>query len=410
MLTWSVVLAVVVAVAVAAIGGGLWVYAWAKLGGADVPVLAAEGDEALGAGGATAPEGTSTALVALTGEVPDDGSSGAPLAGPVALVQTGGARGDDAAVLLLPRELRVTVEGEEPMALGDVHAAGGVDLLARTVVDYTQVAVDHVVTADVDALPALVEALGPVEVCTAACRVVDADEARTQLAAVTASDVPPAEAGAALGELAALLGELSDRTDLVRVLTSPVGTKRGIDVLADHVTTDVDLRGAAALAVADRLAGLGEVAVVTLPGVVNPDSGQLVVLPEQAATRFALLREGGLPEASADEDEAAVLASATVAVLNGTGTDGFAGALEAELVGAGVTVVGTENASNFDFERTVVQYGPDDPAAEAAAVLLAAELGADVELQPSDRELTFEGEPVTLVVIGGADLDDGEGD
>jgi hypothetical protein len=55
----------------------------------------------------------------------------------------------------------------------------------------------------------------------------------------------------------------------------------------------------------------------------------------------------------------------------------------------------------------VVRYGPDDQVAEAAAIVLAEELG-DVQLEAADSELTFEGDPVSVVVIGGADLDDGE--
>jgi hypothetical protein len=400
----TAVVLLVVLLAVAVMGGVLWAYAWARLGATDVPALAAEGEDALGAGGATAPTGTTTVLVALT---EDDGEGdGRPAsAGPVALVQVGGPRGEDAAVLVLPQQLPVNVEGEATMPLGDVHELGGLDLLTRTIVDYTQIAVDHVVAATEDAVPSLVDAVGPVEVCTIGCREVDAAGARTSVASFQQAD--PASTPAAVGELAALLEQLARRTDPVGVLASPLATKRAVDVVADDVTTDVSLRGAVLLQVADRLAGAGQVAVVTLPGVVNPDSGQLLVLPEQSATRFALLREGGVPDATVEDDEADVLAGATVAVQNGTGTAGYASALESRLAASGVSVVGTGNADSFDVERTVVRYGPDDPAAEAAAVLLARELG-DVELEELERSPSFEGDPVTVLVVGGADLDDGE--
>jgi hypothetical protein len=71
----------------------------------------------------------------------------------VALVQTGGPRGEDVAVLLLPAQLPVSVDGDAPTPLAQVHAEGGSDLLLRTVVDYTEIDVDHVVTGSVDALP-----------------------------------------------------------------------------------------------------------------------------------------------------------------------------------------------------------------------------------------------------------------
>jgi hypothetical protein len=397
--------ALVLAVLVALTGGLLWTYAWARLGGTDLPSLAAEGDEALGAGGATSPDGTTTVLVALTAPRDDTDPAGAPLVGPVALVQTGGPRGADAAVLLLPAQLPVSVDGDAPMPLAAVHAEGGPDLLLRTVVDYTQVDVDHVVTGSVEALPRLVDALGPVEVCDpTTCREVTGDEVAATLATLTGSAVEPADAAAAVEELAAVLRALGGSTDALDLVTSPLGSKRAIDVLATDVTTDVGLRGGVALPIIERLAEVREVTVVQLPSVLNPDTGELLLLPEQAATRFAVLREGGVPTATPADDEAELLAGATVAVQNGTGTAGYAAKLEAQLAAAGVTVVGTENAPTFDVERTQVAYGPDDPAAEAAAIVLARELG-DVDLVALERQPTFEGSPVAVLVVGGADLD-----
>jgi hypothetical protein len=199
----------------------------------------------------------------------------------------------------------------------------------------------------------------------------------------------------------------ADRIDLQRAVTSPFDAKRTIDVLADRVVTDASLRGAALLPLAERLADPGAVAVAGLPGVTNPETGRLLVLPEQAETRFALLREGGVPTAGEEDEVASVLADTVVAVQNGTGTAGYAAELEARLTAAGVQVVGTENADDFGYGTTVVRYGPDDQVAEAAAIVLAGELG-DVQLEAVDRELSFEGDPVGVVVVGGADLDDGE--
>jgi hypothetical protein len=396
--------ALVLAVLVALTGGLLWTYAWARLGGTDLPSLAAEGDDTLGAGGATSPDGTTTVLVALTAPRDDTDPAGVPLAGPVALVQTGGPRGEDAAVLLLPAQLPVSVDGDAPMALAAVHAEGGPDLLLRAVVDYTQVDVDHVVTGSVEALPRLVDTLGPIEVCEPTCREVTGDEVAATLATLTGPAVEPADAAVAVEELVATLRALGGSTDALGLVTSPLDSKRAIDVLATDVTTDVSLRGGVGLPIVERFAEVRDVTVVQLPSVVNPDSGELLLLPEQAATRFAVLREGGVPTATPADDEAELLAAATVAVQNGTGTAGYAARLEAQLSAAGVTVVGTENAPTFDVERTQVAYGPDDPAAEAAAIVLARELG-DVDLVALERQPSFEGSPVAVLVIGGADLD-----
>lgn len=401
------VVVVALAVLVGLSGGLLWTYAWARLGGTELPSLAATGDEALGAAGATAPTGTSTVLVALTPPRDETDPSGVPLAGPVALVQVGGPRGDDAAVLVLPPQLPVTVDGEAPTPLTDVHEEGGPDVLLRSVVDYTEIDVDHVVTATTEALPALVDALGPLEVCATGCTEVDGEAVAATLAAYTAPDAEPAEVAAAVQELTAVLRALGTATDGLGTVTSPFASKRAIDVFADEVTTDANLRGGALLPLAEQVREAGEVTVVQLPGVVNPDSGQLLLLPEQAATRFAVLREGGVSESTPEDDEAAVLAGTTVAVHNGTGTAGYAADLEAQLAALGVRVVGTGNAPSFDVERTTVAYGPEDPAAEAAAVLIARELG-DVDLVAAEQQPTFEGDPVSVLVTGGADLDTGQ--
>ncbi len=416
---WLLGALLVVATVLALTAGLLWAYAWAQLGGSDVPSLAATDDDALGAGGATSPPGTTTVLVALTTSSTSgdegteredpDAADGPGLAGPAALLQVGGVRGQDAAIVLLPPELPVTVEGQPPMPLGQVHAVGGADLLLRTVVDYTEVEVDHVVTATIDALPRLVDLLGPVEVCVEACRTVDRAAVEATLAAFTADGAPPAEVVDATLEIAGIIGALGDAIDPVSLVTSPFATRSAIDVLGDEVTTDASLRGAALLPLGQRVAAVGDVAVVSLPGVLNPDSGRLVVLPEQAATRFALLREGGVPTRTDEDDAAALLAAATVSVQNGTGTAGYAASLETQLGALGVRVVGTENAASFDVERTRVVFDPADPAAEATAVLIAAELG-DAELAPAERAPTFEGEPVTVQVVGGADLDSGAPD
>lgn len=402
------ILAALVAVLVAAAAGLLWVYAWFRLAPTAVAGLTVDDEVvAMPEDGPTAPDGVTTALVALV-EERDPTLPGDPaLTGPVALVQSGGARGDDVAVVLLPAGLPVAVDGEGTMALSDVHEAGGPDLLVRAVVDHTGIAIDHLVTADTAAVPDLVDALGNVEVCDPNCTALTVDDARSRVSAYADASAP-AESAAAFADLVVAIEAIADRVQVRTALTSPFATRRAIDVLSRQTTTDVALRGAAVLPVAERLADAGQVAVATLPGVTNPDSGQLLVLPEQAEIRFALLREGGVPETSAEQDDAAILSDVRVAVQNGTGTAGYAAQLEDVLSAAGVEVVGTENAASFDLGVTVLRYDSNDPLGEVAAVLLAELLDADVELEPVDRPPTFEGDPVTVMVVGGADLDAGD--
>lgn len=406
----KVVVAVLVVAAVLAVlagltAGSLWAYAWFRLGAEPVASLDEDAIEALDEDGATAPDGTFTAVVALVEDRDPTEPGEPPMIGSVALVQTGGPRGDDAAVVMLPTGLRVAVDGSDPMPLREVHETGGADLLVRAVVDHTGIAVDHLLIADTEAIPRLVESVGELEVCAPACELVDGDAARGQVATFVDA-AGPAEVEASFARLAATSAAVAEQVSTRRIVLSPLASRRAVDVLADRVTTDVSLRGGVVVDVAERLARVGEVAVATLPGVVNPDSGRLLVLPEQAEIRFALLRDGGMLETDAEDDGRAILADAQVSVQNGTGTAGYAADIEATLTASGVQVVGTENAASFDVSRTVLRYAGDDPTAEVVAVLLADVLGGDVELDPVDQVPTFEGDPVTVAVIGGADLED----
>lgn len=389
---------------VAASAGLLWLYAWARLGATAVPSLEAD-EEALGAAAPSAPEGVTTTLVAISDPLDPTVPRGTPLRGPVALVQSGGPRGDDAIVLLLPAQLPVTIDGEGTVPLTEVHELGGLDLLSRAVVDYTEVRVDHAVRASVDALPQLVAAVDGVETCDGAvCTTVDEAEARRRVAAYDELE-PGGDSATVVAELAALVGGLASNVDVPSVLRSPLAAKRVVDTVADDVDTDLSLRGAALLEVAATLTSAGEITVVEVPAVRNPASDTIVLLPERAAARFALLREGGTPTPEEIDDRGEVLRAVEVAVLNGTGTDGYAGRLQARLQAEGVRVVGTGNAPGFDTPVTTVAYGPDDPVAEAAAVLLARALEG-ATLVAAERPLSFQGERVDVVVTGGEDLDD----
>lgn len=403
--TLLLIVVLVVTLIVAAIGGGLWGYAWWQLGARDLPSLSVE-DGALGAAAPSAPEGVTTLLVVVT-EEPEERDPQAPaLAAPVALVQGGGARGDDAVAVLLPPELAVSSDGEGTTTLAEVQRDGGLDAVARAVVDYTEVRVDHAVTATVAALPRAVETVGAIEACGGeGCRTVTAGDVEERVDVLRALE-PGQDATAAVNGVIEILRGLAGVTDVPGALRSPIVAKRLIDVVAGEVATDVSLRGGGLLTVAGHLSELGEVVVLGLPALRNPDSGQLLVLPEQAATRFAALREGGVPPTPEEDDPTAVLAETTVAVLNGTGTDGFAGRLQVLLEAEGARVVGTGNAPSFSAEDdTVVRHQAGDPTAEAAAILLARALG-DVSVVAEGGELSFEGDPVDVIVVGGADLDE----
>ena len=388
----------------AAIVGAVWAESWLRLGGTELASLSSD-LEALGEGDARSPDRATTVLVAMMAEHDPTAARAAPLTADVALVQVSDRR-EETAVVLLPRSLRVGVDGEGDLPLSEVHERGGLDLLVRSVLDYTGVGLDHAVAATPEVLPALTDALGDVERCAdAGCRILDADAVR--LATTEGDQAERAEA--AVDVLTQLAGRVGPDTPL----RSPLRSRAVISVLSGEVVTDVSLRGRRLLGVAGALDASRPLSVVRVPGVRHPETDVFLVRPEQAEILFQHLRQGtSFDDGEVADDPEAVPELVTVAVLNGAGTAGLAGRVESQLQGAGYTVVGTDNAPSFDHDDTVISFHADNADAEVAAVLLAEQLGG-VALAPAERPPSFEGDDVDLLVTVGHDLDedtDDEGD
>jgi len=392
-----VALVLVVVVVWALLIGALWVYAWFQLGGLD---LSATEDDvaALGSVGAQSPDGATTILVAITAPRDPTIPREPDLVGPVALLQLSPTR-EVPAVLLLPTELPVSVEGLGRVDLDEVHAEGGEDLLARAVIDYAEVEVDHVVSVTEEAIPRMVELLGDVELCTpTGCT----PASTQQIRAAQRSDDPEIYVRT-LTDVLRGIGRSMDHTSVIR---SPLTAKRAIDVVAEEVRTDASLRGRSLLHLAEGFSEVGGVEYDEVPLLRNPRSGELVPLEEPAMVRFQRLRDGSSLDVDEEDDavEDLVIDLVEVAVLNGAGVAGLAADIQVQLETEGFRVVGTGNASSFDRTTTVVAYGPEPETTETAAVILAQRLGDGVQLDPLERAPTFEGEPVDLLVTVGSDL------
>jgi len=396
---WVFGLTVAAVVIVALVGASLWGYAWMRLGGDEIPALLADA-ETLGVDGTNGPARATTVLVTTTEQRDPTVPRGPELTGPVWLVQIGGPR-EIPAVLLLPEDLPVSVDGEGLATLAEIQVADDASGLVQALADYTGVRIDHVVSMDDDALPALVGHLGPIEVCgdDGGCRQLDEAQVRSELAEATPE--------ARTARTADLLRGLAAVTTPLDLLRHPLATKRSIDTISD-LHTDVSLRGNELL---DLVAVLEEgpaPEVATLPILRNPETGSSVML-EQAETVFQRFAEGApLDGVTGDDGVRQVVEEVPVVVLNVAGIDGLAGRVEARLAAAGFLVVGTGNAPAFDEGVTsVIRYGADDPAAEATAILLAERL-PDARLESVDRVPDFEGDPARVQVLAGEDLDDAE--
>lgn len=375
--------------------GVLWLLGSNRMEG--VPVAALRDDVLmLGASGARSPEDSTTFLLLLVEPLDPTVRRPSPLASPPVIVQVGGGR-EEPAVLVLPESIEVLVDGRGLMRLDEIQRELGADRLARAVIDYTEVRLDHVVALSTEALPTLLRLLGPLEVCGGwGCDEPTPDDVR----AWQRDDDPEV----VLARSTAVLRAVAAQLDTQLFLRSPLLGRSVIGVLAEQVVTDVDLTVRRLLELAPGVAVPMRLDVDRLPMVRNPGTGEMVVLEESAMIRFQRLRDGLPFDAIDPMDDVERLRSVTgVAVLNGAGVAGLAALYEAELRGAGFIVTGTGNDTRFDRQRTVINYLRGDREAEPVAFLLAEQFPT-ATIEAVNGPLLFEGDPVAIVVLLGRDL------
>ena len=396
----TVIGAVILALLWGALVGVLWLVGSNQMKG--VPLAALRDDVLmLGAAGARAPEDSRTVLLLMVDELDPTIPRPSPLVAPPIILQFGGDR-ELPAALVLPESIEVLVDGRGLMRLDEIQRELGADRLARAVIDYTEVRLDHVVAVSTEALPRLVGLLGPLEVCGGwGCEEPTPDDVR----AWQRNEDP----AFVLARGAAVMRAVAGSIDAALFVRSPFLGREVVSVLAGQVVTDVDLSVRRLVDLAPGVSEPVRLDVDRLPMVRNPATGELVVLEESAMIRFQRLREG-LPFEAIDpsEDVERLRTVTDVAVLNGAGVAGLAALYEAELRSAGFVVVGTGNDVRFDRQRTVINYLRGDRDAEPVAFLLAEQLPT-AEIVAVDGPLLFEGEPVAIVVLLGRDLTEPSG-
>ena len=384
----------ILAVLYGAVVAVLWMLGSSQMRG--VPVAALRDDVMmLGASGARAPSDATTVLLLFVEPLDATIPRPSPLAGPPVILQVGAGR-EIPAALVLSESVEALVDGRGLMRLDEIQRELGADRLAQAVIDYTEVRLDHVVVVSTEALPALIRLLGPLEVCGGwGCDEPTPDDVRSWQ-----RDPDPR---VVINRSAAVLRALAADLDTSLFIRRPLLGREVVSVLAGQVVTDVDLGIRRLLEIAPGLGIPTRIDIDLLPMVTNPSTGELVVLEESAMIRFQRLREGLAFEAIDPAEDVARLRTVTpIAVLNGAGVAGLAALYEADLIGAGFTVVGTGNDARFDRERTVINYRRGDREAEPVAYLVAERLPGAV-LEPLDRPLLFEGEPVSILVLLGRD-------
>jgi LCP family protein required for cell wall assembly len=338
--------------------------------------------------------------------------------------------GHAATVMSIPRDSMVPVEecdpsdgtsGQqaEPGQLERINATlanGGPACTFKTVEDQTGIHIDHFIELDFTGFINVINDLGGVNVClpfavddsmsglnlSAGVHHIDGFTAlqfwRTRENLGTGSDLQRIERDQYL--MAALVQGIQH----TGLLHSPTQIFKLVRDAADAMTTDTGLDENAMLQLAESLHGLtaNNVEFVTVPNIpyVGDPDAELSWQQPQANELFSAIQDdtalpAATPSSSTPPPVLTVAPSqVSVSVENGSGVAGIASQTASELSGLGFNVVGTADASNFNYTNSVIEYASSSDT--AAVNTLKAQIPGAVTMQ--DSSLT----PGTLELIVGS--------
>ena len=314
-----------------------------------------------------------------------------------------------ALLLSFPRDLLVTrCDGSRgrinaAYSTGESTGTGGAVCVVETVSDLTGIPIHHYIEVNFAGFIDVVDTLGGVTMyieepglrdryagleLEPGCQELDGAEAL--------SFVRARKLDSDFGRMARqqrFVKELTDEVASAGTLLNVPRLFALVDAVGKAVDTDRDLSLADMRRIAFSLRDLssGELDTRTVPAttrVINGASMQ-VMKEEEAEELFAAFREGeGAPDHLGREQphEVTVADVSPVAVLNGAGVTGLAADAAELLEDRGFTVAGTENADDFDYDRTEIHHSPE--AADEAKLLRQALPAAELVPGDDDEELT----------------------
>jgi LCP family protein required for cell wall assembly len=157
------------------------------------------------------------------------------------------------------------------------------------------------------------------------------------------------------------------------LLGSPGKVLKVVGDAADAMTTDTGLDQDSMLQIADSLRGItsGSVQFVTAPNILDPENTNNVVFEQPQADELftAIAHDTVLPKAKKRAKghkgkkatapptvDTTTPAQVKVDVENGSGINGIASQVGDDLTSRGFNVVGTGDASNFNYTSSVIEY------------------------------------------------------
>lgn len=330
------------------------------------------------------------------------------------------------AIVSIPRDTKVEIEGYGTNKINAAHALGGAALTVKTVSEFAGVPISHYAEINFDGFKGVVDTLGGIEVDVPI--EIDDDDAGGYLA----PGVQTLNGEQALilcrsrhafdeygpGDLYRAANQRLVLTAIAKkILASDIGTMTStVTTLSEYVTTDLTPADIMTLALAfqgvDASQCIYTAAVPTTSKMIDELSYEVAVEPDW--TNMMKRIDQGLPPTEEDEvDElsgtilattgsstpppsgsAAAKKTGTVSVKNGSGVTGVAISAGDKVSAMGYTV-DTGNADAFTYTTTLVIYNTADQAADAQAIVDA--LGVGMALL-NDGSYLFESD--YLVVVG----------
>jgi LCP family protein required for cell wall assembly len=318
-------------------------------------------------------------------------------------------RNGKAAMISIPRDLKVTIEGRT--AKVNSAFAGGPELMVQTVQQVTGLPIHHYVEINFAAFAKVVDAVGGVRVCNPTNKDWNDRYANLHLPANTCRIASGAGALAYVRarHIDSDFGRIGRQQAFIRALMAKIANKGNLinipkivgiaNIVSGNVTTDQNFSVGTALKVARRMGSLSsnEVDMRTFPS--YPDGVSFVQAAPEAPILMKALREDAsvLPPVGLSDQNGPTLRGTRLWVLNGSRTPGAAWRAAEGLEAYGMNVVNVANALSPTGNASYLFY-PTKRAKEAQ--LLGALLGPQVQVVQAPSASTAAVKGILVLTVG----------
>ena len=322
-------------------------------------------------------------------------------------------RTNKAALLSIPRDLRVRIPGHGTDKINAAYSFGGVDLVRRTIEQELGVDIDACAKVDFQGFVEIVDDLGGVEIdvpdVEGRGRGMNYDDNADGLHIHLKPGMQTLDGEDAIGFVRYRKGDSdfkrSERQQQFLKAMAEQKLKIGnvLDLVKvvpkalDAVETDIGLRKAIGLAQVVRDIRSDSLLLTSFQGHLQDR--------KIGGIYYVVVSERGISEVLREINQHLNSMPGqvnVVDVLNGSGQSGVAAATGTLLVGAGFEINDTGNAASLDHEHTAIYY-PEDGLAAARRIQRALGVGELVEI---DEQSGYAADRITVVVGSDIDRDD----